>query len=104
MQDITFMREWGEKPFVQSEDQHRRDANEVEADRLIAARRKLLERFLPFVWLEDQNRPPAELLEVVAARMYEAARDIRSGMPVERVLSLNAHGETVDPLNLGRDE
>lgn len=81
---------------VEPEDRHRRDANEVEADRLIQARRDLLLRFLPFVWLEDQNLPPAELLETVAARLYDGAREVRRTMPVERVLLINPHGTIMD--------
>lgn len=65
---------------VNPEDDHRRTANDVEQDRLIAARRTLLLRFLPFVRLEDQNLPPAVLLETVAGRLQAEARTIRSKM------------------------
>lgn len=83
-------------PTFTPEDDHRRTANDVEADRLIAARRTLLLRFLPFVLLEDQNREPADLLETVAKRLFEEARVIRRTMPLERVLLVNPHGQAVD--------
>lgn len=67
-------------PSDEPEDHHRRTANDVEADRLIAARRTLLLRFLPFVRLEDQNLPPADLLEIVGCRLLDESTAIRKTM------------------------
>lgn len=54
-------------------DQHNRDANEVAAAEQIEARRRLVMRFLPFIWLEDQNLDTATLMETVALRLSDAA-------------------------------
>lgn len=70
------MHNWNFVPGSVPEDDHRRTANDVEADRLIAARRALLLRFLPFVRLEDQNLAPVELLKTVARRLYDEADHI----------------------------
>jgi hypothetical protein len=69
-------------------DQHRRDRNERAAQAQIDARYRLILRFAPFIWLEDQNLEPVTLMETVAARLLaeaeaekirreEAAADLR---------------------------
>jgi hypothetical protein len=55
-------------------DQHLRNANERAADEQIEARRRLVMRFLPFIWLEDQNLDTAALMKRVAVRLWVAAR------------------------------
>lgn len=70
------VRELTEDGVVQC-DLHLRVENEKRAWEHIHARNKLLYRFLPFVWLQDQNLEPIELLETVAGRLLEAAQEER---------------------------
>jgi hypothetical protein len=54
-------------------DQHNRDANERAAEAQMEARNRLVMRFLPFVYLEDQNLDPVTLMDRVAERLWIAA-------------------------------
>jgi hypothetical protein len=66
------------------EDQHRRNANDIEAERLIQARTNLTMKLRPFVYLADQNLEPAAFLERVAERLTEEAQRIRLERVAER--------------------
>lgn len=58
-------------------DQHLRNRNERKAEEYIEARNRLILRFTPFIWLEDQNLDPVELMEMVADRLCQAANQER---------------------------
>jgi len=73
------VQELNEQGVVQC-DIHRRSLNEQRAGEQINARNKLLYRFLPFVWLEDQNLPPIDLMETVGNRLLDAARRERENL------------------------
>lgn len=71
-------------------DLHRRQHDDQVADELIKARNRLLAAFLPFVWYEDRNLDPVELMEQVANRLLLAA-----GVEKQRrfLLQVNRHDE-----------
>ena len=58
-------------------DQHRRDRDAIAAQQQSDTRDKLVMRFLPFIWLEDQNLEPVTLMETVAERLWVTAQKER---------------------------
>lgn len=64
-------------PGVIQCDQHRRDDNEKRAQERIDAHYRLVLRFIPFIWHEDQRLDPVEMMESVAGRLTYAAQEER---------------------------
>lgn len=55
-------------------DYHRRHEDERRAQAQIDARTRLILRFTSFIFLQDQNREPVDLMETVGKRLLEAAQ------------------------------
>jgi len=54
-------------------DPHLREKNEQRGQEQIMARNRLVFRFLPFIWLQDERLEPVELMKTVALRLWRAA-------------------------------
>lgn len=58
-------------------DPHHRRTNEEAGKAQTKARKRLVKKLTPFVWLEDQNLDVAAFAEAVAGRLLEWAKEER---------------------------